>query len=66
MAELVYAYVSEAYGETLESSSLSFRTNLRPDLKSRPRQSDAASCAPVTYGDMVSGLDSYQKMDILI
>ena len=27
VAELVYAYVSEAYGESLESSSLSFRTN---------------------------------------
>ncbi len=26
VAELVYAYVSEAYGATLESSSLSFRT----------------------------------------
>ena len=26
VAELVYAYVSEAYGESLESSSLSFRT----------------------------------------
>ena len=28
VAELVYAYVSEAYGESLESSSLSFRTLL--------------------------------------
>ena len=28
VAELVYAYVSEAYGESLESSSLSFRIDL--------------------------------------
>ena len=36
MAELVYAYVSEAYGETRESSNLSFRTNSQRKLVSNP------------------------------
>ena len=40
VAELVYAYVSEAYGESLESSNLSSGTNIDTIKDSRFRGND--------------------------